>query len=60
MFKIFVFVELFQEILIFTVNTQRDLTGLLKMLIGEDGAQLLAMEFRIKIRNNVVDIREKV
>ena len=43
------------EALTFFVDTQHHLDSLLEPLIGEDGAQFLAKEFRMKVRKNVFD-----
>jgi Leucine Rich repeat len=42
------FEELFDELLKNAVNTQHDLKHLLEMVIGEDGAQVLSIEFCMK------------
>ena len=45
--------KLFQDILVISVNTQHDLENLLKKSIGQDGAQFLASEYQMKMRNDV-------
>jgi hypothetical protein len=54
------FESIFQEILCFGVNTQHNLQSLLELLIDEDGAQLLAVKFRIKVRANVKKLKMKI
>jgi Ran GTPase-activating protein (RanGAP) involved in mRNA processing and transport len=54
------FTSLCREALTFAIDTQHHLNGLLKTLIGEDGAIFLANEFRMKVRRNVFDIETKV
>jgi hypothetical protein len=44
-----------KEAMTFAVDTQHHLNGLLENLIGEDGAQCLANEFRMKVRVNIFD-----
>ena len=54
------FASLCTEALIFAVDTQHHLIGLLENLMDADGALFLASKFRMKVRKNVFDNETKV